>query len=64
MPTAVETKSGSNRETKKSIVPLLLHFKETIGGQVRVNPQCSDDSTYMGSTQSPDGNGVADYQSD
>lgn len=49
---------------KKPVLPLLFRFREEIGGQVQVNPQCSDDSTYMGSTQCPDNNGVADYQSD
>ena len=49
---------------KKPAIPLLLRFREKIGGQVKVNPQCSDDSTYMGSTQCPGSNGVADYQSD
>ena len=51
-------------KNKKPVIPLLLRFREKIGGKVQVNPQCSDDSTYMGSTQCPFNNGVPDYQSD
>lgn len=41
--------------------PLLLRLVEKIGGQVDVNPQCGDDSTYHGATGIQ---GVADYESD
>lgn len=53
--------SGTQKNTEnKESEPLLLQLREPIGGIAAINPQCSDDPTFMGATQ---GNG-ADYQSD
>ena len=62
LPSKSEVEDGVVKDEKP--MPLLLRMREKIGGRVVINPQCSDSSTYMGSTQCPGSNGVADYQSD
>ena len=43
--------------------PFLLKMRERINGGTIINPQCSDDPTYMGATQTDRGD-VNDYESD
>ena len=55
--------SEVEQEKVKKPTPLLLHFREKIGGVVEINPLCSDDRTYLCQTQTPQGD-VQDYDTD
>lgn len=53
-----------SQQQKASLKPFVLSFREPMSGAIVTSVAHGDQSTYMGQTACPPGNGVPDYESD